>query len=123
MNMNDASRSVLLVVDDEPQLRKAVRRILLDTKLVVLDAESAAEALRIASSCTHPIDILLTDVNMPGMSGKALAAHLQRAHSQLQVAFMSAAEQPPSSSMRAPFLRKPFSAAQLLDTLRSLAEQ
>lgn len=55
----------------------------------VLAAPSAAEALQLAQNLDRPIDLLLTDVVMPGMNGRELAERLAAAHPNLRVLFTS----------------------------------
>lgn len=75
---NDTARtgpSVLLAEDDD-QLRAVFRRVLDAAGFRVLEAGSGAEALRIARKWPDGVDVLVTDVEMPGMSGPELAASL-----------------------------------------------
>ena len=68
-------RTVLLV-EDERALRKLTRKMLMEMGLTVLEAENGFQAIEIAKRTESPIDLLLTDVIMPGMSGWALAETL-----------------------------------------------
>jgi len=101
----------VLVVDDEAGTRGLITTILRQVGYSVLeasDSESAADVHR-----HHPgeIDLLLTDVCLPGPSGGDLAANLRQSEPNLQVLFMSGLANPDGY---APFLRKPFGVAELL---------
>lgn len=78
----------VLVVDDEPTLVALVRTMLWRAGFTVLEATGPEEALRIASR-TPQVDVLLTDVLMPGMNGYELAAQLRSARPEIKVLFMS----------------------------------
>ena len=77
----------ILVVEDQEDVRSLVRQSLSRHGYDVLTAASPSEAQRIAES--RRIDLLLTDVVMPGMSGRALARTLQRSAPHLRVLYMS----------------------------------
>ena len=82
-------RTILLVEDDEP-LRKLVSRILNRTGYTVVSASNGEEALRLIDSPEHTgIDLLVSDVVMPGIGGKALAEKLQARLPDLMVLFIS----------------------------------
>jgi signal transduction histidine kinase len=84
-----ADATTILVVDDEPIVRALVVSTLKREGYRVLDADSGAEALRIAASVPGRIDLLLTDASMPGMSGADLATQLARSRRELRVLVMS----------------------------------
>jgi PAS domain S-box-containing protein len=79
----------ILVVEDEPALRKLARVILEDERYRVLEAGSGREALEVAERHAGPIDLLLTDVVMPGLSGTELVAQLSRLRPEVSVVYMS----------------------------------
>jgi DNA-binding NtrC family response regulator len=68
----------LLVVDDDPGIVKALQRLVRHDGYRVLTASDAEEALRVVSS--EPVDIVLSDIDMPGMSGLELMVRLRRNH-------------------------------------------
>ena len=104
----------LLVVEDEDGVRRVVERILTGHGHEVLTAAHPDEALAIASQGT-PIDMLITDVVMPGMSGPQLAARLTEQQPGLPVLFISGYTDSPGELPRgAHLLRKPFTSAALL---------
>ncbi|HEY1189384.1 MAG TPA: response regulator, partial [Gemmata sp.] len=69
----DRGTETVLVVDDDPGVRRVITLLLSQKGYAVLDASSGAEALELLATATRPVHMLLTDVVMPGMSGWALA--------------------------------------------------
>jgi PAS domain S-box-containing protein len=79
----------VLVVEDEDTLRTLCERILGDLGYLVMPARNGAEAIALAHAYADRIDLLLTDVVMPGMSGRELATQLVLEYPEMQVLFMS----------------------------------
>ena len=79
----------ILVAEDEIAVRSLVRSVLESSGYTVLDAESGDEALRIARAQRGRIDLLLTDVIMPRMSGRELAEEVQALEGGIRVIYMS----------------------------------
>ena len=96
-----------------------------DKLTYVLDAGNGEKALAVAEQCTEPIDVVVTDVMMPGMNGREFADEILRAHPGLGVVFMSGYTDETVSqrglvdSTRT-FLQKPFTGDQLLRAIRDL---
>jgi CheY-like chemotaxis protein len=84
------SRSTVLVVDDEPKLAALVARMLEPDGYHVVTATSGAEALEICASRDRPIDLLLTDLHMPEMTGRGLATELRKTEIGLRVLYLTA---------------------------------
>ena len=108
----------ILLVEDEPMIREITSTILQELGHTVLVASDASEAIRIADQQGGAIDLLLTDVVMPGMNGRELADQLCRKTSSLRVLFVSGyADDIVSCSSRpesgAYFLPKPFTKSDL----------
>ena len=82
-------RQTILLVEDEPELRGVVRQMLEHCGYVALEAEHAAEAVWIAANHRGPIHLLLTDVVMPDMSGRALARRVSACRPGIKTVFMS----------------------------------
>ncbi len=78
----------ILLVEDDDQVRNVVQQILIRGGYQVFVAASGANALLLVER-RGPVDLLLTDVVMPGMSGRELADRLTAAHSRVKVLFMS----------------------------------
>jgi len=79
----------VLIAEDDDAIRKLLADILAPLGYRVITARSGVEALRLAETTGRGIDILLTDVVMPGMSGKELAQMLQAIDPGVKVLFMS----------------------------------
>ena len=84
----DKGRTVLLVDDDE-SMRKVTRRILARGGFNVIEAEHGADALRVAAEYPDRIDLLVTDVLMPGIRGPELVEELVIQSPNLRVLYMS----------------------------------
>ena len=79
----------ILLVDDEADILATAREMLEGQGFEILDALNAEEAVRVASAHHGPIDLLLTDVVMPGASGQDLALLLGLQRPDLRVLYMS----------------------------------
>lgn len=116
-------RGTVLLAEDEPLVRLTLRTYLRDLRLTVLDAASGDQALAVARRHVGPIDLLLADITMPGLSGPALAVRVRELRPRLPVVYMSAHE--PSYLVDrgvveagALLLRKPFDEGSLVEVLR-----
>jgi CheY-like chemotaxis protein len=83
-------KATILVVDDEPLLRQLIARQLRSEGYTVLEAGYGMEALRVARASAKPIDLVLSDIVMPGMIGTELAQRLVDEHPGIRVVLMSA---------------------------------
>jgi CheY-like chemotaxis protein len=79
----------ILVVEDYPGLRELARRMLEKAGYTVLLAGNGGEALQLLESHDGPVHLLLTDVVMPGMNGRELAARVVEAHPEIKVIYTS----------------------------------
>lgn len=80
----------VLVVEDEDGLRGVIRRLLQDEGYRVIEAQNGARALELLSEAAdHHIELVLTDLRMPIMDGRQLAAALARLQPSLPIVFMS----------------------------------
>lgn len=82
-------RPTVLVVDDEPNLVTIVARMLESDGYRVVTATSGAEALEIGASHDRPIDLLLTDLHMPEMTGRRLSTELRKTQLGLKVVYLT----------------------------------
>jgi CheY-like chemotaxis protein len=111
----------VLVAEDEDAVRTMVRRVLEDHGYSVLTAANGTEALDVARHHADSVDLLVSDVVMPGMSGAALAAALRELRPGLPVILMSGYAEPTASREAldtASYLQKPFSPRVLAETVR-----
>jgi CheY-like chemotaxis protein len=123
----DSGTETILLVEDEPALRAMAKEALRRHGYSVLEASDAAEALRLADARGFRVDLLLTDVVMPGMNGQELALRLTERYSGLKVLFVSGYTD--SAVIRngllnasAAFLEKPFPPSVLLRRIRQLLD-
>ena len=79
----------VLVVEDQAQVLRVVKGILKRAGFQVLEAGSGEEALKVAEAFSGKIDLLLTDVVLPGLAGPQVAAALAAARPGVRVLFMS----------------------------------
>jgi PAS domain S-box-containing protein len=79
----------ILIVEDEEEVRKLAGKILERQGYKILEASQGDDALRISERHGGPIDLILVDVIMPGMSCSELAKHLKSPHPKMKVLYMS----------------------------------
>jgi len=111
---------VVLVVDDDDAVRAFACLVLQGAGLTVLAAANADAALALLAAHAGPVDVLLTDLTMPGMSGTELAARVRAERPGVRVLFASG-DVPDSDDPH--FLSKPFTAAQLADRVGGVLVQ
>jgi PAS domain S-box-containing protein len=115
----------VLVIDDNPQIREVVHRVLSSAGYRVSTAASGQEALALLNDPDVATDLVLTDVVMPGITGNAFAAQLQAMRPGMKLLFMSGYERPQDPGETWPgktlqVIGKPFSRAALLATVSQL---
>jgi CheY-like chemotaxis protein len=81
--------STILWVDDDADLRQLMREALGAEGFLVLAAPGGPDAIRIATRYGGPIDVLLTDIEMPGMNGLEAARHIRLLRPSIGVVYMS----------------------------------
>jgi CheY-like chemotaxis protein len=82
-------RATLLLVEDEPALRRLIVTMLAEKGYAVLEAANGLDAIAVAERHGGPLDLLITDVVIPRLSGPELAQRLRRLRPGLEVLFMS----------------------------------
>jgi CheY-like chemotaxis protein len=125
---SEALMSTILLVEDEDGVRRMMHRFLERQGYQLLAARNAEEAEDIAGVYKPPIDILVTDVVMPGMSGPQLAERLKPRRPEMKVLFVSgyrhdALDQQGLLRPGIHMLAKPFPPAQLLQQVETLLSQ
>lgn len=124
-NVNTSSKPLILIVDDEEDVRSIVRLMLENDGFQVMDASGGREALQIASNADNAISLLITDVLMPQMNGRDLANRIASIRPGIKVLFISAYSAEILSNYqidpeRTEFLRKPFDKKALLARIDKL---
>src|ERR1035437_8654781 len=113
--------ATLLVVAAEPSIRPLLASALRPAPSVIPDASGLA-ALAIFEAYRDRIDLIVTDVTLPGMAGLELVARLEELHKRrFPVLFITGASEYPIDADRA-VLPKPFSPTGLKDTVRQLLQ-
>ena len=121
-------RHTVLVVDDEEGLRSIVCRTLQNEGYGTLEAGHGAEALEVMDKAPSPIDLVVTDVVMPGMDGRELGRRLTQRWPTLPILYISAYDvndifRRGSPRSSAPFLQKPFPPEILISSVRQLLDR
>jgi PAS domain S-box-containing protein len=117
--------STVLVVEDDEAVRRLVKRVLRERGYQVLEACDGIEAMRLCESHPASIDVVLTDVVMPGMTGGDVSRAIARVRPAAKVLYMSGhAEDVVArqvlTAARAPFLPKPFTPELLVRAMDDL---
>ena len=110
---------LLLLVEDDPLVRATLAEGLADAGFEVLEAEDAEAALSLVAARAD-IAVLLTDINLPGADGFALARAARRLRPRLPVVYASGRYREPDPQRALPdaaFLAKPFSVSSAVATL------
>jgi two-component system, cell cycle sensor histidine kinase and response regulator CckA len=113
----------ILVVEDDHAVRSSIAHLLTESGYHVLQARDGEQAIRLARSHNAAIDLLISDVVMPGMSGYDTARQIQTLHRETQALFISG--YPAKARMAAAGvspLYKPFSRATLAERVREILD-
>jgi PAS domain S-box-containing protein len=119
---------VILVCEDEEEVRRLVCEVLRSAGYTVLEAEHGRHALEVAAGHRGPIHLLVSDVIMRELDGRKLSQEMTRTHPGLQVIFVSGytdyvLDSEVSRGKSVDFLQKPFTPAALLQRVRELLDQ
>ena len=119
------SAATALVVDDEPMVRHLVRRILEPEICGVMEVEDGETALRLIQRRADSIDVVLTDLSMPGIDGFDVVEVLALHHPTLPVLCMSgyAAQFNTTQRLAVPLIHKPFTPEALCEAVVPLIER
>jgi two-component system cell cycle sensor histidine kinase/response regulator CckA len=115
-------RATILIVDDEKLVRTLLSEILTGHGYQVLEASGGEEALEFCRRHAGPIDLLLSDVRMPAMTGPELALQATSARPDMKLLYISAYSKDSITDVDAsvPFLSKPFTPQALLRKIRAV---
>jgi CheY-like chemotaxis protein len=126
-DMSHMEQRTILLVDDEDALRRFCARILERAGFKVLQAQTGAEALGLVASGGVDVDLLLTDVVMPEMSGLDVAGHLLGEQPGMKVIYVSGYAEDTvqrhgvdRDADGVAFLPKPFKSTELLDAVNAM---
>jgi two-component system cell cycle sensor histidine kinase/response regulator CckA len=122
-----AEQATILLVEDQDAVRRSVRRTLEARGYTVLEANSGEAGLRLASAFEGRIDVLVTDIMMPGMNGRTFADKLLEARPNTHVLFMSgytddSVNRNELMDETHAFLQKPFTGDGLVNAIESLRQ-
>ena len=115
---HDAGGPLVLVADDDSQIRRYIKIVIESAGVQVFEAEDGFEALEVFRVWRGRIDLVITDIRMPRMKGTDLAISLRRECPTIPLIFVSG--EPVPADMNIPgdgflFIEKPFAARVLLD--------
>jgi signal transduction histidine kinase/CheY-like chemotaxis protein len=118
-------QETILVVEDDDAVRRMTRQLLLIKGYEVVEARSATEAIDFMERNSDAIDLVLTDLSMPGMKGQELGETLAKLHNDVRVLYMSAYTEDSlqttgTLSAGAAFIEKPFGADDLARKVREV---
>lgn len=119
-----AGEITVLVVDDDAMMRTLVGRTLRADGFQVWTASGAPEARQVLARLTGPLDLILTDVAMPGGMGPQLAAEVRRAHPRVRLLYLSSYSRKDLLGHgidlgQDDLLAKPFMPAELIERVRA----
>jgi len=109
---------IVLVVDDEPDIRAVVRGMLTAKGYTVIETGDPQQAIRMATQ--QAVHLLVTDVVMPLMKGTELAKRVQEVSPWTKVLLMSAYEVAEVTTSGFPFIGKPFAPDALVEKVRQI---
>jgi len=126
MNEYSENSPVVLLVEDEPLVRMAAADDLQDAGFHVLEAANADVALAVLESCSDDVQVLFTDIDMPGsMNGLDLAESVHRRWPHISLLVSSAYHKPSPEQIPddGRFLPKPYRSEDVVHHLRALVEE
>ena len=114
---------LVMVVDDEPAVRKITRRTLEMFGYSVITAGNGAEAIELYAKKAHEIDLVVTDIMMPVMSGVAVIEEIRRINPSARIVAVSGIDIDEETMASVDdFLAKPYTAADLVRTIREVLD-
>jgi CheY-like chemotaxis protein len=117
----DGSSHLVLIVDDDSGIRGYIKTILQSTDVQVVEAGDGLEALELFRDCAGRIDLVITDIRMPRMTGTDLAVSLRSDFPPIPLIFVSGEAAPVDmidSAKEVLFIEKPIAPKALLDAAR-----
>lgn len=118
-----ATPSTILVVEDDAIVRMLIVDVLEELEFNVLEADGSERAMELLEDKGLRIDLMMTDVGLPGMDGKALACKARELYQQLPILFASGYAETLSVPKGMAIIGKPFSIEQLRAKVKSMLAQ
>ncbi|MFW0754286.1 response regulator [Pseudomonas sp. H11T01] len=115
-----ATASTILVVEDDAIVRMLIVDVLEELEFKVLEADGSEAALSFLEDSVQTIDLLMTDVGLPGMDGKELASRARDLRPALPILFASGYAESIEVPVGMSVIGKPFSIDQLRDKVRGM---
>ena len=116
----------ILLVEDEVSVQTVVGRLLRKLGYAVLIADDGLEGASVFEERSNDIDLIITDIVMPGQTGIEMADELRRSNPGLKILFISGYAGPEAGSINGPlpqpFLPKPFSVEELAESVRAILD-
>lgn len=117
----------VLLVDDDESVRDVIRKFLENEEYTVIEARDCKEAIEICERSEHPIQLLITEVALPQMTGPQLAECVKSVHHEIKVLYVSGSIDDAFVDYGIPegdptFLLKPFSLRPLMRKVREVLE-
>ncbi len=121
----EQKKETILLVEDEPVVLNLLHHMLSREGYLVLTAADGVAGLDVSRSYPHPIDMLLSDVQMPRMNGIQLAQHIASERPETRTVLISGHMEEQLRDLARPtdFLRKPFVPKELLAKIREVLDR
>ncbi|WP_242207108.1 MULTISPECIES: response regulator [unclassified Pseudomonas] len=114
--------SIILVVEDDDIVRMLIVDVLEELDFAVLEADGSEPALKILADMSNHIDLMMTDVGLPGMDGRELATEARKLRSTLPILFASGYAESIDVPEDMHVIGKPFSIDQLRDKVKGILQ-
>ncbi|WP_456020954.1 response regulator [Pseudomonas protegens] len=114
--------STILVVEDDDIVRMLIVDVLEELEFAVLEADGGEQALEILQDTQNHIDLMMTDVGLPGMDGRELATEARKLRPALPILFASGYAESIDVPTDMHVIGKPFSIDQLRDKVKSILQ-
>jgi CheY-like chemotaxis protein len=118
-----ATPSTILVVEDDNIVRMLIVDVLEELEFEVLEADGSEQALEVLKDATKHIDLMMTDVGLPGMDGRELATEARKLRPALPILFASGYAESIDVPAGMHVIGKPFSIDQLRDKVKAVLDQ
>jgi CheY-like chemotaxis protein len=118
-----ATPSTILVVEDDNIVRMLIVDVLEELEFEVLEADGSEQALQVLKDATKHIDLMMTDVGLPGMDGRELATEARKLRPALPILFASGYAESIDVPAGMHVIGKPFSIDQLRDKVKTVLDQ